>query len=105
MNNQSKMSQLGKIINKPKKYDMFYDALKKLNIENYVERILNSCNGEPYHLADYVLLAETMDDADISQFREWFIGIVKEAEETWEQPETVFQHIPLILEAITSNSE
>jgi hypothetical protein len=76
----------------------FKQALKKLNIEDYGERIFNSnSHGELFHLADYILLAETAPE-DISWFREWFIWIVEMAEKYWKRPESVFQHIPRCLE-------
>jgi hypothetical protein len=74
----------------------FKDAIKKLNIEDYGERIFNSnSRGELFHLKDYILIAETIEDT--SWFREWFIAIVKEAEEKWERPESIFQHILKLL--------
>lgn len=75
----------------------FQDALKKLNIEDYAERIFNSSShGELFHLADYVMMAEAFEDA--SWFRGWFVAVVKQAEQQWQRPESVFQHVPTILD-------
>jgi hypothetical protein len=75
---------------------MTYDeALKKLNIEDYAERIFNSnSHGELFHLGDYITIAEALDDEDASTFREWFAETVKFAEQNWQRPESIFQHIP-----------
>jgi hypothetical protein len=75
----------------------FDEALKKLGIEEYKERIFNSnSNGELFHCYDYIMLAEVIEDS--IGFAEWFRAIVKIAEEKWSRPESVFQHIPEILE-------
>lgn len=59
----------------------FKEALKKLNIEDYDERIWNSnSHGELFYIWDYILLAETVKDPSI--FREQFEDIVKGAEKT-----------------------
>ncbi len=74
----------------------FKEAIKKLNIEDYGERIFNSnSHGELFHLMDYILLAQSLPD--VSWFREWFVSVVEQAEQTWERPESVFQHITKIL--------
>lgn len=74
----------------------FKEALKKLNIEDYGERIFNSnSHGELFHLMDYILLAQSLSDA--SWFREWFVAVVAQAEQEWKRPESVFQHITKIL--------
>lgn len=73
------------------------EALKKLNIEDYGERIFNSnSHGELFHLTDYILLAEGLEDT--SWFRESFIAAVAFAEKHWKRPESVFQHIPKMIE-------
>jgi len=70
------------------------DALKKLNIEDYSERIFNSnSHGELGHLLNYIELAEQLEDP--TPFREWFVAAVEQAEKTWSRPESVFQHIGL----------
>lgn len=69
----------------------FAEALKKLNIEDYGERIFNSnSHGELFHVYDYIVIAESLTDA--SWFREWFIALVEMAK-TWKRPESVFQHV------------
>lgn len=74
----------------------FGDALKRLNIEDYGERIFNSnSHGELFHLADYIAMAETIEDP--SWFRELFVVLVAHAEKTWQRPESVFQHFPRML--------
>lgn len=76
----------------------FKEAFVKLGIEKYGERIFNSnSHGELFHLYDYVELARMFDSIDesggIDLFKEWFVVTVKYAEENWERPESVFQHI------------
>ena len=72
----------------------FDDAIKKLNIEEYREQIFNSnSHGELHHLFDYIDYAE-LDD--VSWFRKLFKMAVKMAEENWDRPESVYQHIPKI---------
>ena len=71
----------------------FKEALKILNIEDYGERIFNSnSHGELFHMYDYIILAETLKD-NPTWFREWFENVVKLAEEHWDRPESVFQHM------------
>ena len=71
----------------------FNEALKVLGIEDYAERIINSnSHGELFHLRQYFILAEMLKD-DATGFREWFEKTVKWAEENWERPESIFQHI------------
>ena len=75
----------------------FGEALKKLNIDDYGERIFNSnSHGELFHLLDYITIAESVSDA--SWFREWFIVMVEFAEANWKRPESVFQHMPRMLQ-------
>ncbi len=70
----------------------FHESLKILGIEEYGERIFNSnSHGELFHLYDYISLAESIGETD--WFKKWFNGIVKQAEEKLERPESVFQHI------------
>ena len=72
----------------------FDEALKKLGIEDYSERIFHSnSHGELFHLMDYVCLAQSLEEYEPGAFREWFDGVVKQAEETWNRPESIFQHI------------
>jgi hypothetical protein len=72
----------------------FNEALKVLNIEDFGERIFNSnSRGELFHLQDYIALAEDLEGKDSTWFRPYFIGLVKWAEDTWERPESVFQHL------------
>ena len=74
----------------------FKEALEILDVEDYGERIFNSnSHGELIHLMDYCFLAESFDDD--GWFREWFVAAVKWAEETWNRPESIFQHIPRCL--------
>lgn len=71
----------------------FEESLKKLNIEDYKDRILKSnSHGELFHINDYIALAKYIN-ASNSNFREWFEDIVKQAEEKWIRPESIFQHI------------
>ena len=82
----------------------FKEALKILGIEDYAERIFNSnSHGELFHLEQYVALAEYFQKQDRTDwdpqawFRQWFISIVTYAEQNWERPESVFQHIEQML--------
>jgi len=83
----------------------FKEALKILGIEKYAERIYNSnSHGELFHLVDYITVAEALQDGDCSWFPNWFDDIVKMAEENWERPESIFQHIiPIINECSKPN--
>lgn len=75
----------------------FKDALKKLDIEEYGERIINSnSHGELFYLYDYIAIAEAFDDA--SWFKAWFKDMVIFAENNWNRPESMFQHVPKMLE-------
>lgn len=75
----------------------FKEALKKLDIEDYEERIFNSnSHGELFHIFDYIAIAESLTDA--SWFRAWFVIIVAAAEKNWKRPESVFQHVLRVLE-------
>ena len=76
----------------------FEESLKTLGIEDYSDRIFNSnSHGELFHLVDYIWLAEHFSAKDLL-FHEWFEIIVKSAEQNWKRPESVFQHIPRLLE-------
>ncbi len=79
----------------------FKEALEKLNIQEYSERIFNSSStGELFHLMDYMQLAEL---EDVSWFKCWFCEVVKYAEREWDRPESVFQHVPRLLkESLTA---
>ena len=84
------------------KPETFIEALKILDIEKYSERIFNSnSHGELFHLQQYFTLAETLGKTD--WFKDGFEEIVKQAEEKWERPESVFQHISKILNENVSN--
>lgn len=77
----------------------FQEALTVLDIEDYAERIFKSnSHGELFHLDQYFTLAETFK-SDAKWFRNWFENVVKFAEQNWERPESVFQHILTILVA------
>ena len=71
----------------------FNESLKVLGIEDYAERIFNSnSHGELFHLQQYFQLAKMLEK-DPSWFRGWFEETVKWAEENWQRPESIFQHI------------
>lgn len=75
----------------------FNEALKKLNIEDYGDRIFNSnSHGELFHCWDYITIAEHF--TDVSWFRPWFVRLVERAEKEWKRPESIFQHIPKALQ-------
>jgi len=74
----------------------FNKATKVLGIEKYAERIFKSnSHGELLHLEMYSVLAECYGKTD--WFPLWFDEVVKWAEETWDRPESVFQHIDKII--------
>jgi hypothetical protein len=74
----------------------FKDCCEKLGIAKYAERIFHSnSHGELFHLADYYHLAQI--EGDMSWFAPWFEAVVKEAEEKWQRPESIFQHIGRML--------
>jgi hypothetical protein len=71
----------------------FKQALEKLGIEDYADRIFKSnSHGELFHLQQYIVLATFLDNEE-KWFRGWFENIVKFAEKEWNRPESVFQHI------------
>jgi len=74
----------------------FQEAVKILNIEDHAERIWNSnSHGELFHVYDYVRWAENLQGKDVlKRFRPLFLECVRFAEENWERPESVFQHMP-----------
>jgi hypothetical protein len=74
----------------------FEEALKKLNIEDYREKIFNSnSKGELFHLSDYIKIAEMPGDG--SWFREFFQTQIEHTKENWDRPESVYQHMLEIL--------
>jgi len=77
----------------------FQEALQELGIEKYAERIWHSnSHGELFHLDQYFTLAELVkENNDKEWFCKWFEYIVKYAEQNWERPESIFQHIHKIL--------
>lgn len=75
----------------------FEEALKILDISDFEERILNShSKGELLHIPTYIVLAEALK-SDASGFRELFVEIVEYAEQNWDRPDSVFQHIDKFL--------
>lgn len=75
----------------------FKEAFKKLGIEEYSERIFNSnSHGELFYLYDYIAIAKAMDDA--TWFKDWFSEVITFAENNWGRPESIFQHIPKMLQ-------
>ena len=80
----------------------FKKAVKRLDIEDYEERIFKSnSHGELFHLLDYIVFAKTIK-GDASWFRPLFIACVKYAEKNWKRPESCFQHIPKRMVALCS---
>lgn len=78
----------------------FAEALKKLDIEEYGDRIFNSnSHGELFHLMDYITIAKTLKTPKLlKEFKEWFEKVVKFAELEWNRPESIFQHILKMLQ-------
>jgi len=77
----------------------FREALQKLGIPEYEERIFNSnSHGELFHLLQYFDMARMYDGS--TWFKPLFESIVKYAEENWERPDSVFQHIAEIMDGL-----
>ena len=71
-------------------------ALKIIGVEDYQGRIINSnSHGEMFHLMDYVTLAQAIEkDAALQpKIEKGMRDAVKFAEENWERPESIFQHM------------
>lgn len=82
----------------------FKQALKRLNIEDYTDRILNSnSHGELFHIADYIMLAQLFEEQP-ELFRPWFVSIVTFAEKNWQRPKSIFQHIPRMLDEMVDQN-
>lgn len=75
------------------------EALQELGIEKYKQRIVQSNSmGELFYLDQYFTLAEIVKkNNDKEWFSKWFEEVVKYADENWERPSSVFQHIHKIL--------
>lgn len=86
-------------IDEPKQLEVamtFKEALQILKIEDYYDAIFNSnSHGELFHLQQYFLLAEAFKENnwDTNEFRRFFELVVKFANENWERPQSVYQHI------------
>lgn len=75
----------------------FRDAIKKLGIEDYGNRIFHSnSNGELTHLTDYIEMAKNMNGS-VRWFRPIFLLCVDYAEKNWRRPESCFQHMPRLM--------
>lgn len=74
----------------------FDAALERLGITEYKQRIFNSnSHGELFHLHDYITIANVAED--LSWFKGWFEAVVQWAEENWDRPESIFQHVLKVL--------
>ena len=75
----------------------FDEALEKLNIVDYREKIFNSnSHGELIHLIDYIYIAENIKEE--IDFRSFFIDVVEWSNKSWKRPESIYQHILRIME-------
>ena len=86
----------------------FKKICDELGIGKYAERIFNSnSHGELFHLHDYVVILEwaNRDSKFKDSFPSWFEGVVKWADDTWERPDSVFQHIVKLLEEESNNNK
>lgn len=80
----------------------FRDAVKRLNIEDYAERIWSSnSHGELFHVMDYIHFATHIKDT--SWFRPMFLVAVEYANKHWMRPESCFQHMPRLLREINNS--
>lgn len=75
----------------------FDEALEKLGISDYAEAVFTSnSHGELFHLNDYITVAGALE-GDLSWFRPWFEAVVKWAEENWNRPASMYQHLVKLL--------
>ena len=86
----------------------FLEALRILEIEDYADRIFNSnSRGELFHLHDYYILAKAFKENNwnTNTFRKFFESVVEFANENWQRPASVYQHIlKFYNEAVEYNS-
>jgi len=76
----------------------YHIALKRLGIEDFSKRIWNSnSHGELGHVYDYIDMAKF--PGDLGWFRPAFLACVEFAERTWTRPESVFQHMPEMIQS------
>lgn len=72
----------------------FVDALKHLGIEDYADRIFSSnSHGELFHLQQYIDIASVLNDKEAEAFKDWFVGLVEWANENWDRPASIYQHV------------
>lgn len=77
--------------------NQFHEALKRLGIEDFAQRIWHSSStGELGHIYDYIEMAAKIKDP--SWFRPIFLEIVDFAERKWKRPESCFQHMPTLID-------
>ena len=75
----------------------FGQALAKLGIEDYGERIWNSnSHGERMHCLEYIQMAQNIK-GDAKWFRPLFEMCVKWTAENWSRPESCYQHMPQLM--------
>lgn len=68
-------------------------AVERLKLSEYWERIFNSSSrGELWFLEKYIRLNAAVKDDDIDEIKGFFDVAIKEIEETWERPESMWQH-------------
>jgi hypothetical protein len=89
------------------KGDMIVEALSRLNIGDYRDRIFHSnSHGDLFHCEDYIFFAENLTEKGLKEFRGWFEAVVKCAEKNWERPGSVFQHIyTIFMDDLSYNRE
>ena len=78
----------------------FEESLEILGILEYQDRIMQSnSHGELFHILDYMHLANVVTEKpEIKEkVTKAIHGAVKHAEENWDRPESVFQHMVKIL--------
>ena len=81
----------------------FKEVCKKLGIKKYAKRIWNSnSHGELFFIYDYYNILRICEkDKSFSELFPYYMdAIVSYAEENWERPESVFQHIPKMLKIL-----
>lgn len=77
----------------------FKESLKFLGISEYEERIFKSnSHGELFHLTDYIWIAENVRNLckETAWFKPWFDSVVEWANESWNRPESIYQHMSKI---------
>lgn len=83
----------------------FQKVCDKLGIGKYAERIFHSnSHGELFFIYDYMGFLEIAekDESFAEWFPKWFESVVEWAEKEWQRPDSVFQHMPKLMQETLS---